>query len=445
MIKSTVGYEKSLLGIFITQPNEFEKVRGAILPKDFQDEKNAIVFQSLLNISAKGFEVEVVPLIEDIKQNGNIDKIGGSEYIDLLISEAGLTSNVRKYAAEITEASVKKEITTQLQGITKDPKYIDLTSDDILQRVESKIITSARINNDVSFKSADIVVQEVMADIDKILAGEAPKGIRTGFAELDKVTGGFKGGQLLIIAARPSMGKTALALNIAANVSKEKSVAFFSLEMGYKELMKRVLGSTGFITSQKLDDPTKMTQTDRQKFTVAEEKARKLKLFLNDSSGITLGEIVWLSKMLKKNNGLDMIIIDYLQLIETASAGETRQNVVAIISRTLKKLARELDVPVIALSQLSRKVENRDSKIPMMSDLRESGAIEQDADLVAFVHRDAYYPSADGNGDDKNSEHPAKIIIGKNRNGPTGVTTLSFVPKYGLFMNMSLKPGDENE
>ena len=432
--KSVIEYERALLGIFITSPDEFDKVKGALLAEDFFDERNRIVFQALEDLTEQGFAVEVTPIIQIIQNNGGLKKIGGQEYIDLLISEAGLRTNVRKFAEAITEKSRMRQVIAEIDSLQDEIKKKNLSADEVLQKVEMDIISNTRNESKAGFKSAKLVVEEVMEELEKKLSGELVSGIPSGFADLDKVTGGFHEGELIILAARPSMGKTALALNIAANVAKDKSVAFFSLEMGAKSLATRVIGFTGFLTSGKLQKPSLMTTSDRQKFGIATEKVSKLNINFNDASGIKLSEMVWLAKRLKKNKGLDMIVIDYLQLISAGGNGNDRQNEVATISRTLKKLARELNIPIIALSQLSRKVEQRESKVPMMSDLRESGAIEQDADLIAFVYREAYYNNKETD-TENNEQQKIQVIIGKHRNGPTGVVNLSFVPQYGLFMN----------
>ncbi len=432
---NVLEYETALLGKLINSNESFDKTKGLILHTDFSVKKHQIIFKTIEDVVDRGYSLEQKPIIQLLKEEKNLDKIGGEEYIDFLVSEAGLHSNMTKYAKSIVETSRLREVKSQVKSILSEMSNNNIFADEVLEKVEMKIISSARDIRVTEFKKAREIVKEVIEEIQKKLAGEQISGLKTEFIDLDKITTGLHGGDLIILAARPSMGKTALALNIAANISKDKKVAFFSIEMPSKQIVNRLIGLTGFIPSYKIQDPKYMTESDKQKFSIASEKIKKLNLYIDDSPGIKLSELVWKAKRLFKTSGINLIIIDYLQLINSSSSYKTnRQAEVATISRTLKKLARELEVPVIALSQLSRQVEKRESKIPIMSDIRESGAIEQDADLIAFVYREAYYQLKTQT-NENNDPQKIQMIIGKHRNGPTGVVNLSFNPNYGLFLD----------
>ncbi len=432
---NVLEYETALLGKLINSNESFDKTKGLILHTDFSIKKHQIIFKTIEDVVDRGYSLEQKPIIQLLKEEKNLDKIGGEEYINFLVSEAGLHSNMTKYAKSIVETSRLREVKSQVKSILLEMSNNNISADEVLEKVEMKIISSARDIRVTEFKKAREIVKEVIEEIQKKLAGEQISGLKTEFIDLDKITTGLHGGDLIILAARPSMGKTALALNIAANISKDKKVAFFSIEMPSKQIVNRLIGLTGFIPSYKIQDPKYMTESDKQKFSIASEKIKKLNLYIDDSPGIKLSELVWKAKRLFKTSGIDLIIIDYLQLINSSSSYKTnRQAEVATISRTLKKLARELEVPVIALSQLSRQVEKRESKIPIMSDIRESGAIEQDADLIAFVYREAYYQLKTQT-NENNDPQKIQMIIGKHRNGPTGVVNLSFNPNYGLFLD----------
>lgn len=427
-----VEYERSLLGTILVEHSMIDKVKGYISPNDFYDERNKVTFQAIEDLSDQGFSIETTPILKLLENEGNTG-IVNDEYLSLLISEAGLPQNISKYMETIVEKSKMRDVIVELDALKSEIDKKHLSADDVLEQVEMNIISNARDSKVTEFKDAKTIVQEVLKEIDLKLSGKMASGIPTEFTKLDKTTGGLHKGDFIIVAARPSMGKTAFALNLAANVSKKKHVGIFSIEMSSTQLMNRVIGFTGFLSSSKIQKPEYMTDSEKKKLSIATDKVEKLKLYIDDTPGIKLAELVWKAKRLKKNRGLDLIIIDYLQLISIGNGSDNRQAEVSVISRTLKKLARELEIPIIALSQLSRKVEQRESKIPMMSDLRESGAIEQDADIITFLYREAYYESKET--DAANQEQTTQLIIGKHRNGPTGVIKLSFNPDYGLFLD----------
>ncbi|MFE7084650.1 replicative DNA helicase, partial [Priestia megaterium] len=319
-------------------------------------------------------------------------------------------------------------------GYTREDEVEDLLSD-----AEKTIMEVAQRKNSGAFQNIKDVLVQTYDNIEQLHNRKGDiTGIPTGFIELDRMTAGFQRNDLIIVAARPSVGKTAFALNIAQNVATktDESVAIFSLEMGAEQLVMRMLCAEGNINAQNLRTGN-LTEEDWGKLTMAMGSLSNSGIFIDDTPGIRVSEIRSKCRRLKQENGLGMILIDYLQLIQgSGRSSDNRQQEVSEISRALKALARELEVPVIALSQLSRGVEQRQDKRPMMSDIRESGSIEQDADIVAFLYRDDYY--------DKESENKniIEIIIAKQRNGPVGTVSLAFVKEYNKFVNLERRFDD---
>jgi replicative DNA helicase len=289
---NVLEYETALLGKLINSNESFDKTKGLILHTDFSIKKHQIIFKTIEDVVDRGYSLEQKPIIQLLKEEKNLDKIGGEEYINFLVSEAGLHSNMTKYAKSIVETSRLREVKSQVKSILLEMSNNNISADEVLEKVEMKIISSARDIRVTEFKKAREIVKEVIEEIQKKLAGEQISGLKTEFIDLDKITTGLHGGDLIILAARPSMGKTALALNIAANISKDKKVAFFSIEMPSKQIVNRLIGLTGFIPSYKIQDPKYMTESDKQKFSIASEKIKKLNLYIDDSPGIKLSELV---------------------------------------------------------------------------------------------------------------------------------------------------------
>ena len=428
--KHSVKLEKALLGLILVNPSSIGKIRGFIVAEDFYDQKNKIIYNTFMEVLNEGNEIETTLVIHKLQKNDNLKKAGGDIYISELIESAGMESNVNKYIKEIVDKSQLRKVKKVVGEIQIEIEKSSADASVILEQVEQGILSATRDTKQKDFEDAESVVDLSLKRIEERAAQEGISGLTTEIPSLDVMTSGLQKGDLIIVAARPSMGKTAFALNLAANVAKANTVAFFSLEMPSEQLMNRILSFTGFIDGHKIKDSNKLTSDDWKKLYVASTKAKKLKLYIDDSAGVKLAELVWKAKKLAKNVGLDMIVIDYMQLITVGSgSSDNRQAEVSAISRTLKMLARELEIPVIALSQLSRKVEQRENKTPMMSDLRESGAIEQDADIIMFLYREAYYNREEANPNHQNTD----VIIAKHRNGAIGTIKLSFNPTIGLF------------
>lgn len=431
-----ISYERGLLGLALVDESTIDKMVLYLSAEDFFDLKNKQIFLAMSSIREQGFQVEHAPVLKWLQENEKSTQVN-EEYLTMLETEACLPNNVQKFMEAIVEKSRMRQVETELAKITDKLKNSNMTSDDVVSQIEADILSTARSEKQHTFRPANELIEEALEKLNQRMNGEISSGIRTGYAEFDEFVGGFKEGALIILAARPAMGKTALALNMAANIAKTKSVAFFSIEMSSVEIINRVIGFRSYTSGDKIANPKKfMSSADYQKVMLAKKEIEKLNLHVDDSPNNTLSEMVWKAKQLKKNKGLDIVFIDYLQLINMGTKTESRQNEVSIISRTLKKLAREIEAPVVALSQLSRKVEMRESKVPMMSDIRESGAIEQDADLIAFVYRDDYYKAiAQEDVEEIKDDQVTSIIIGKNRSGPTGKVDLIFETKVGLFID----------
>ncbi|MCC3161182.1 MAG: replicative DNA helicase [Mollicutes bacterium PWAP] len=430
-------YEKSLLSLMF-ENNKFLK-EGLILinENNFLDAKNKLIFRGLKNLNEKNIEVDITTINFEII---NIDSthIVSQKYIVEIFKAPRNIKNFNTYVKEIVDSSKQRSIKRALKSVSAEVNSKNLKISDIEALVTNKILsqTTSTTNKDL-IHMKELVSQAIQNLIEKRTQNDHLTGITTGFSNLNEVTGGFQKGDLVIIAARPSMGKTAFALNIAVNAAENNKVAIFSLEMGSIQLTNRFLSITGLISGNKLRDPKNISESDWHKINIGKNILSKKDIFINEEAGISINDLVWKSSRLKENNGLDLIIIDYLQLIQVSGNSENRQSQVSYISRTLKKLARDLNVPVIALSQLSRKVEQRESKIPMMSDLRESGAIEQDADIIAFLYRHSYYE--EDKTQNSESNQPVRIIIGKHRNGSTGNYELMFEPRFGLFTEIDPK------
>lgn len=432
---SVVEIEQSLLGLILIDKRAIIKVRGLLVPADFFDKRNRIIFKSLNNLLDQNSEIELSLLIANINKNNLMKEAGNVEYISSLVSQAGLFANIDSYIKEIADKSQLRKVRSVLNNLNTEIDKTDADADALLEKVEQEILSATRDVQSKDFRTSKEVINSAIDDIEQRSTSKGLTGIPSEYPSLDKITSGFQDGDLIIVAARPSMGKTAFALNLAVNAAKNKNVAIFSLEMPSEQLFKRILGFTSFVDGYKIINPSMMSKDDFNKIYAAEDKIKNLKIFVDDSPGLKLAELMWKARKLNKNVGIDLIIIDYLQLLTVANvSSNNRQIEVALISRTLKQIARELKIPVIALSQLSRDVEKRENKRPMMSDLRESGAIEQDADIIAFLYRDAYY-HPEKNEDKKHQQ--TDIIIAKHRNGAIGKVQLTFNPNLGLFTDIS--------
>src|SRR3954465_3725580 len=394
----------------------------------------------MLKLSDEGKVVDLVTVTEDLAAAKLIEDTGGVTYLSELAGSVPTAANVEYYARIVEEKSLLRRLIRTATNIAQEGYSREDEVEELLGEAEKTIMEVAQRKNAGSFQNIKDVLVRTYDNIEILTNRKGDvTGIPTGFAELDRMTAGFQRNDLIIVAARPSVGKTAVALNIAQNVATktDESVAIFSLEMGAEQLVMRMICAEGNINEQRLRTGS-LTDEDWGKLTMAMGSLSNAGIFIDDTPGVRVQEIRAKCRRLKQEQGgLGMILIDYLQLVlGNGRSGENRQQEVSEISRSLKALARELQVPVIALSQLSRGVEQRQDKRPMMSDIRESGSIEQDADIVAFLYRDDYY--------DKESENKniIEIIIAKQRNGPTGTVSLAFIKEYNKFVNLERRFDD---
>ncbi|MDT4011532.1 MULTISPECIES: replicative DNA helicase [Staphylococcus] len=447
--------EQSVLGAIIIDPQLMGETQGVLLPESFYRGAHQHIFRAMMHLFEENSEIDVVTLMDQLTSEGTLSEAGGPQYLAELASNVPTTRNIEYYREIVYKLAAKRNLIRVADQIAKDGYDSELDLDDILSDAERKILELASTRESEGFKDIRDVLGQVYENAEELDQNSGqPPGIPTGYRDLDQMTAGFNRNDLIILAARPSVGKTAFALNIAQKVATHESnytVGIFSLEMGADQLATRMICSSGNVDSNRLRTGT-MTDEDWNRFTVAVGKLSKTKIFIDDTPGIRITDLRSKCRRLKQEHGLDMIVIDYLQLIMGSGSrmSDNRQQEVSEISRTLKAIARELECPVIALSQLSRGVEQRQDKRPMMSDIRESGSIEQDADIVAFLYRDDYYNREDGEEDDDGGMEPVtnddngeiEVIIAKQRNGPTGTVKLHFMKQYNKFTDIDYAHAD---
>lgn len=425
--------EQSVIGAIFLEPQALVTASEVLVPEDFYNAAHKLIFETMLTLNDQRTAIDIVTIAEELSNKNLLDDVGGITYITELASAVPTAANVAFYASIVAEKSVLRRLIRTATKIVEDGYTREDEVAELLGEAEKQIMEVASRKNSSDFKHIKGVLVETYDHVEQLQNRQGDiTGIPTGFRDLDKLTAGFQRGDLIIVAARPSVGKTAFALNVAQAVGTktDENVAIFSLEMGAEQLVMRMLCAEGNIDAQVLRTGA-LTTEDWGKLTLAMGALSRAGIYIDDAAGIRINDIRAKCRRLKQEHGLGMILIDYLQLIQgSGKAGQNRQQEVSDISRSLKGLARELEVPVIALSQLSRGVEQRQDKRPMMSDLRESGSIEQDADIVAFLYREDYY--------DKETEdaNTIEIIVAKQRNGPTDTVKLAFKKEYNKFVSV---------
>ncbi|MGL4523162.1 MAG: replicative DNA helicase [Bacilli bacterium] len=425
--------EQAILGAIFLDPQVLITVSEIVMPEDFYRPSHNKIYSTMLKLNEKGEPVDIVTVISLLKDQGILDDVGGITYINEIADSVPTAANAAHYSQIVEEKSVLRRLIRTATTIASEGYETEDNIEGLLDDSERRILEVSQQKKSKAFIPIKDVLIDTYAKIEQMHnRKEDLTGIPTGFTALDEMTSGFQPNDLIIVAARPSVGKTAFALNIAQNVATktDEVVVIFSLEMGADQLVMRMLCAEGNINAQNLRTG-KLTDEEWRKLTMAVGSLSNANIYIDDTPGIRIGEIRSKCRRLKQEKGLGMILIDYLQLIQgNGNSRENRQQEVSEISRTLKAIARELKVPVIALSQLSRGVEQRQDKRPMMSDIRESGSIEQDADIVSFLYREDYY--------DKETENNIiEIIIAKQRNGPVGTVELAFVKEFNKFVNVS--------
>jgi replicative DNA helicase len=435
----SIEAEQSVLGGLLLDNSAWEKVADLLTDSDFYRHDHRIIFRHIARLVDIARPADVVTVSESLDKNAELASIGGLAYLASLAQNTPSAANIRRYAEIVRERSVMRalaKVGTEIAESAYNPQGRDAAQ--LLDEAEGKVfqIAESTAKSKQGFLEMPALLKEVVERIDMLYSRDNPDevtGVPTGFHDLDARTSGLQPGDLIIVAGRPSMGKTAFSMNIAENVAIETGlpVAVFSMEMGGAQLVMRMLGSVGRL-DQHILRTGKLGDEDWQKLTYAIGKLSDAPMYIDETPALTALELRARARRLARQHGgkLGLIVIDYLQLMSGSGKNDNRTAELGEISRGLKGLAKELQVPVIALSQLSRAVEQRTDKRPMMSDLRESGAIEQDADLIIFMYREAYYKP-----EEIDLKNQAEAIIGKHRNGPTGRVRLAFIGQYAKFDN----------
>lgn len=428
-----VDAEQSVLGALLLDNSAISKVVRYLSPEDFYLESHRVIFNVVLELEESGQAADLVTITDKLRRQGELEKVGGATYVATLTNISPTSANVEYYARIVEEKALLRNLinlATRIAGMGYEGSE---DAERLMEEAEKMLLEIGSRRTSVVFSEIKDVLMDTFKHIEYLCEHKGKiTGAPTGFKDLDKLCQGFQPGDLVIVAGRPSMGKTSFGLCIAhqSTVQTQQPVAIFSLEMSKEQLVQRMLCAEAMVDQHKIrtgfindDDWGKLSQKARD--------MAKLPIYIDDSGVLTVRQIRAKARRMHAEKGLGLIIIDYLQLMQGSRKIENRQQEIAEISRSLKGLAKELNTPIIALAQLSRSVEQRQDKKPLMSDLRESGSIEQDADVVMFIYRDEYYNP------DTEKIGIAEIIVSKQRNGPTGIVELAFLKEYTKFMNIS--------
>ena len=430
--------EASVLGAMMIEKEAVPKALELLKPESFYLTSHRLIYEAMLSLFESSEPIDTVTLYEELKKREQIDEVGGAVYLSQLSQNISSAANIEYHAKIILEKQILRGLITSSHEIAKAAYEGTNDAFDILDQAERKIFEITESHLTQSYQGMDRAVRDALEYIEAIHSQTQQKfSVPTGFYELDEILGGFQKSDLAIVAARPSMGKTAFALTIARNaaVDHDIPVGIFSLEMSTMQLIIRLLCAEGKLNAH-LVRTGKLPHAEGVKLSKNAHKLIEAPIYVDDSPAQTVLEIRAKARRLKVEKNVGMIIIDYLQLMQGHAKAESREREISHISRSLKSLAKELNIPVIALSQLNRAVESRTDKRPQLSDLRESGSIEQDADVVIFLNRPEYYGiEKDANGE--SLEGVAEVIVGKQRNGPTGSVKLAFIKEYARFENLA--------
>ncbi|HEY2328173.1 MAG TPA: replicative DNA helicase [Gaiellaceae bacterium] len=427
--------EESVLGAMMLSSGAIGAVSEIVDASDFYRESHGHVYRAIIGLYGRGEPVDAITVVDELDQLSTLEQVGGAARVHELAALVPAASNAAHYARIVHEMATLRGLIRAGNDIARLGFDRPGETVELVDQAEQIVFNLSQQRVSGEFSHIDELLKDSFERITMLMeAGEDITGTASGFRDLDRLTSGFQPGNLIIVAARPSMGKSALALCMAANVGvrKEKPVALFTLEMSKSEVTQRLMCSEGKVESQRLRTG-RLATDDWPRLTAACSKLTKAPIYVDDTGSITMMEIRSKLRRLKmREPDLSLVIVDYLQLMTSGTTVENRVQEVSQISRSLKVLARDLDVPIVALSQLSRAVEQRHDKRPILSDLRESGSIEQDADLVMFVYRDEYY-----NPEDTDSAGIAEVILAKHRNGPTGIEKLAFQKRYAKFSDLA--------
>ncbi|MGI6597060.1 MAG: replicative DNA helicase [bacterium] len=432
-----VEAEQSVLGSMLLDAQAVITAAEILRGEDFYQDNHRHIYETMLDLVNRGVACDLVTVSEALNQTGKLEPVGGIGYLSDLASAVPSTANVEHYARIVSEKSLLRQLIREANRIIEHSYAAEDDATAILDQAETAILEVAQRRGGQDFLPIRDALIEVFDRIEYLYQNQGIiPGIPTGFRDLDRLTSGLQPADFIVVAARPSMGKTSLCLNIAQHVAvnQGKPVALFSLEMSKEQLVQRLLSAEARIPGQKLRTGD-LDEEDWPRLVAAMGRLSEVPIFIDDSPVLTAMDIRAKTRRLVQEQGPGLVIVDYLQLIAGhGRSSDSRQQEISDISRSLKALAREVKCPVVALSQLSRAVEQRQNKRPVLSDLRESGAIEQDADLVAFIYRDEYYnPDSDRKG-------IAEVIVAKQRNGPTGDVRLAFLQDYTMFHDLAFDP-----
>lgn len=431
--------EQSVIGGLLLENSALDRVADILNAGDFYRHDHRLIYQHIASLINNNKPADIVTVAESLENSSELSSVGGIAYLGALAQNTPSSANIRRYAEIVRERAMVRQLIEVSSGITDsafNPQGRDAKK--LLDEAESKILQIAESGNRANqgFSSVQEILPGVLNRIDELYQRDNQNGvtgISTGFEDLDNFTSGFQPGDLIIVAGRPSMGKTAFSINIAENIAlgSKLPIAIFSMEMGSAQLVTRMIGSIGRLDQQRMRNGS-LEDEDWVRLTTAVGKLNDAPIYIDEGAGLSAFELRARARRLQRQTGqLGLIVVDYIQLMASSSdkANENRATEISEISRSLKSLAKELNVPVVALSQLNRSVEQRQDKRPVMSDLRESGAIEQDADLILFIYRDEVYNK------DTEQKGTAEIIISKQRNGPIGTVRLTFLGEHTRFEN----------
>ena len=442
IMPQAIEIEQCVLGAMFLSDQAVKKCVENLTPDVFFLDAHRKIFEVMQNLSEQNIMIDAPLVIAELEKRGILDSVGGTEYLTVILNSVISSSNIDEHIKIVNEKAILRRLIDVSSSIIDNAYDGDNELSDVLENAETKILNVVKTRKGSEFKSIQDVLNRTVEQINRIVDNKGEvTGLSTGFTDLDKLTTGFHPHELIIIAARPAMGKTAFALNLATNIAQSttKTVALFNMEMGAEQLAMRMIAAEGELDQGKL----KRGELDKNDFNKIDEAVARLgntNLVIDDTSGMTIGEIkAKCRRLASSENGLGIVIIDYLTLIMGSTKYQgNRQQEVSEISRSLKTMAMELDIPVVALAQLSRNVEQRDDKRPMLSDLRESGSIEQDADIVAFLYRDDYYQLKKGQ-EETSDISQSEFIVAKHRSGPTDTINLLFKRNISKFISIVKK------
>ncbi len=429
--------EQAVLGSMLVDKDAVIAAVEILVPEDFYREDNKEIYAAMMELYGLGKHIDMITIIDQLKLRGTLEKVGDATYIATLIDNVPTTSNIESYVKIVEEKSVLRKLIKVANDILKMGYGQTEEVDTIIEQTEKKVFDVLQDRNARGYSSLKEVLVTAFDTIEKMYQNKNKvSGIESGFIDLDKKISGLNPSSLIILAARPAMGKSAFVLNIAEYVAMHDKVPvmIFSLEMSKEEIANRMLASESEVDSMKIKNGNDLTSEDWLKLGQASGRLSDIPLYIDDTPGLTSAELRAKCRKAKLEKNIGLVIIDYLQLMESKTKSPSRQQEISEISRSLKILAKELQIPVIALSQLSRATESRTDHKPMLSDLRESGAIEQDADIVMFIHREDYYNP------ETEKKNIAEIIIAKNRSGETGTVELAWLGQYTKFANLYRGP-----